>query len=344
MKIAIVGAGFAGLSLCYHLQSSLTCSVTVYDKKGIAGGASGIASGLVHPYVGEEIRRSLMADEALQETKYLLEVASHYSEEPLADFSGIERIAQNEKQLETMFSHTKNYTDITHVEEKKFLIHSGITVQTNPYLQALGRACIEKGAIVEQKEIHSLKDLQGYDAVVVAAGVGIFGFEEFSAFRLDTTRGQSLTCRWPLHLPALKKSLIGKGYLAKGSTKEIISAGATYERGRRNEEPDLSSALKTLAPKMETLYPGLVLDPIEVKAGVRVSSIGHYFPLIGKVSDGLWAMTGLGSRGLLYHGLFGKMLARGIMDHDESHFPDITKLLLSKNRELSYNRKNNNSG
>jgi len=338
MKIAIIGSGFAGVALCYHLQSSQKCSVTVFDKKGVAAGASGIASGLVHPYVGEEIRRSLMADEALAETKFLLDVASSYARGPLADFLGIERIAQDDKQLEAMLSHTKNYSDIIHLEEKKFLIKSGITVQTTPYLEALAAACKDLGALFECKEIGSISELQGYDAVIVSAGVGIFGFEEFSAFRLDTTRGQSLTCNWPSSLPALEKSLIGKGYLAKGPTKESVSAGATYERGNRCQEPDLASALKALSPKMQVLYPGLVLDPIGVKAGIRVTSKGHYFPLIGKVKDHLWVMTGLGSRGLLYHGLFAKMLSKAILENDESHFPDITKLLLSKNRELSYNR------
>ena len=190
---------------------------------------------------------------------------------------------------------------------------------------------------MHKKEVERLDELQGFDAIIVAAGVGIFGFEEFSKFRLDTTRGQSLLCWWPSYLPPLSRSLIGKGYIAKG-VEGMFSAGATYERENRSLEADLASALKALTPKMETLYPGLVLDPIGVKVGIRVTSKGHYFPLIGKVKEKIWVMTGLGSRGLLYHALFAKMLAEAIVSCDDSHIPEITKLLLSKNKGLSYNR------
>ena len=47
-------------------------------------------------------------------------------------------------------------------------------------------------------------------------------------------------------------------------------------------------------------------------------------------------LTGLGSRGLLYHGLFAKMLAQAILEGDEGHFPQIAKDLLSKNKSLAY--------
>ncbi|MCX6991230.1 MAG: FAD-dependent oxidoreductase [Chlamydiae bacterium] len=335
MKIAIIGSGFAGLALCYYLQKR-GCSVSVFDKGGVAAGASGIASGLIHPYVGEEIKRSLLAEEAIFETKHLIQIAQKYSSNPLSDFSGIERIAQNESQKAAMMEHTRNFSDITHIEGNRFLIKSGGAVQTTPYLQSLFSVCEEGGVTLHKKEVGRLDELEGFDAIIVAAGVGIFGFKEFSAFRLDTTRGQSLLCSWPPSLPPLPRSLIGKGYIAKG-VEGMFSAGATYERGNRSLEPDLESAIKALSPKMETLYPGLVLDPIEVKAGIRVTSKGHYFPLIGKVKDNLWVMTGLGSRGLLYHALFAKMLAEAIVTGVDSHIPEITKILLSKSRALSYN-------
>ena len=335
MKIAIIGSGFAGVALCYYLQKK-QCSVTVFDKGGVASGASGIASGLIHPYVGEEIKRSLLAEEAIFETKSLIHIAEKYCNRTLSDFSGIERIAQNEFQQAAMMEHTQNFTDISHIEGNRFLIKTGGAVQTDPYLHALFSVCEEGGATLHKKEVARLEDLEGFDAIIVAAGVGIFGFKEFSAFRLDTTRGQSLLCRWPCSLPPLSRSLIGKGYIAKG-VEGVFSAGATYERGNRSQEPDLASALKALTPKMETLYPGLVLDPIEVKAGIRVTSKGHYFPLIGRVREKLWVMTGLGSRGLLYHALFAKMLAEAIVTGNDDHIPEITKLLLSKNRALSYN-------
>ena len=42
MKIAVIGAGLSGLSLACQLIDSGQCAVTLFDCKGIGGGASGI--------------------------------------------------------------------------------------------------------------------------------------------------------------------------------------------------------------------------------------------------------------------------------------------------------------
>jgi hypothetical protein len=53
-RIAIVGAGFAGVAVAWHIMNQLNDDGPVvlhlYDEKGIAGGASGVAAGLLHPY------------------------------------------------------------------------------------------------------------------------------------------------------------------------------------------------------------------------------------------------------------------------------------------------------
>ncbi|EPS73177.1 hypothetical protein M569_01580, partial [Genlisea aurea] len=51
---AVLGAGFAGLSVAWNLlqlsfKESDVC-VDIYDEVGIGGGASGVAGGLLHPY------------------------------------------------------------------------------------------------------------------------------------------------------------------------------------------------------------------------------------------------------------------------------------------------------
>src|SRR5579864_6815899 len=89
MKIAIIGAGLSGLSLAWHLIDS--ASVTLFDHKGIGGGASGIAAGLMHPYPGQQGLRSFLATEGLLATKRLLAVAQKKSALPLALENGIIR-------------------------------------------------------------------------------------------------------------------------------------------------------------------------------------------------------------------------------------------------------------
>ncbi|KAF3779659.1 hypothetical protein EJ110_NYTH40903 [Nymphaea thermarum] len=53
-RYAVLGAGFAGLSVAWHLLKlsarDTGLHVDIYDEVGIGGGASGVAGGLVHPY------------------------------------------------------------------------------------------------------------------------------------------------------------------------------------------------------------------------------------------------------------------------------------------------------
>ena len=73
MKIAVIGAGLAGLATAYYLLEHQDCQVTLFDAKGVGGGASGASTGLVHPYAGEDMRGSWRAHAALEETKRLLD-------------------------------------------------------------------------------------------------------------------------------------------------------------------------------------------------------------------------------------------------------------------------------
>ena len=51
-RYAIIGGGFAGVATAWHLlaHASTPISVHLFDGAGIAGGASGAAAGLLHPY------------------------------------------------------------------------------------------------------------------------------------------------------------------------------------------------------------------------------------------------------------------------------------------------------
>ncbi|KAL2645403.1 hypothetical protein R1flu_012990 [Riccia fluitans] len=53
-RIAVLGAGFAGVSVAWHLLQHTTSSapicVELFDEVGVGGGASGASGGLLHPY------------------------------------------------------------------------------------------------------------------------------------------------------------------------------------------------------------------------------------------------------------------------------------------------------
>jgi glycine/D-amino acid oxidase-like deaminating enzyme len=54
LRYAVLGAGFAGLSVAWHLlkysPKGSRVRVDIYDESGIGGGASGVSGGLLHPY------------------------------------------------------------------------------------------------------------------------------------------------------------------------------------------------------------------------------------------------------------------------------------------------------
>ncbi|KAL5547656.1 hypothetical protein UlMin_002887 [Ulmus minor] len=78
LRLAVLGAGFAGLSVAWHLLSEsakeLNLCIDLYDEIGIGGGASGISGGLLHPY-SPKAKLLWRGAECWSETLKLLSVA-----------------------------------------------------------------------------------------------------------------------------------------------------------------------------------------------------------------------------------------------------------------------------
>jgi glycine/D-amino acid oxidase-like deaminating enzyme len=281
MKIGIIGAGFAGLAAAYYLSEHF--DVTIFEAKKIGGGASGVSSGLLHPYPGEKGRRSWHADEAMKYAKELLQVAEEALGRPVADYSGILRMGEC----------LNPGPDIEQLGDKTFLIKSGITVFTELYLEGLWIACQKRGVKLEIKKVAALQDLDSYDRVILAVGAGIRHFPECSHLKINFVKGHVLTC--VLDQP-LERSISAKRYTAKTASGEICHIGATYERDFIDESACLETATELLKPETKVL---------DCKAGIRVTNPAHYFPMIEQINPKTWVITALGSRGLLYHAYFG---------------------------------------
>ena len=164
-KIAVIGAGLSGLAAAWHiLERDPQSSVTIFDKTGVGAGASGVASGLFHPYPGEKGRRSKYALEALEETNKLLELVGEHCFE-----KGIVRIALNEDQRETFMNHGKQYGDVERLSDFTFTITSGKTVHVPLYLKGLCTLLETKGAIFSMKNISSLSTLDAFDLYCISS-------------------------------------------------------------------------------------------------------------------------------------------------------------------------------
>ena len=311
MRIAIIGAGFAGLSVAWHLQKMATHEVTLFEKKGVGGGASGIATGLIHPYAGEQGRRSIFATEGIEATKRLIRVAEDALGETVIFQEGIFRYVQNEEQRHMFLSHCQQFGDVEEKSENCFWIKSGMTIDCPRYLKGLWLALAEKNVKLVLNEIEDLGSLSDFDLIVLTAGAGIKHFPEFETLPISTLKGQVLKCRSD-QLP--KASSICKGYIALSQEPQTCFIGSTYQRGDQSlvVQPELVKA--ELFPKVSFFFPGVEnLQILDCRAGFRVTRIGHYLPIATRIKDHIWALTALGSRGLLYHAYFGEKLVCDIL-------------------------------
>lgn len=316
IQVAIVGAGFAGLATCWHLLNTKRCRVSLFDEAKIGGGASGISTGLLHPYPGEQARRSWKAQEGIEATIKLLKVAETSLGRKVASYQGITRFALNAEQQEHLLRRTREFDDIQQIAENEFLITSGITVYPTLYMEGLWKACQELGALFYPVKISSLEALKDYDAVILACGAGIA--EWAPSLEIKLVKGQVLSCLWPRDLPYLKRSLIGKGYLALSENPELCHVGSTFEREFSDGNPNLEAAKKELIPKISAFFPQVSgFSVVGCEAAYRVARRGSYLPLIQRLSEKTWAYTALGSRGLLYHAYFAEQLLQnvGVLPH-----------------------------
>ncbi len=330
-KAAVVGAGFGGLALCWHLLEQ-GIEVDLYDKTGIGSEASGLASGLLHPYVGEDVKRSWRATQGMEEAKNLLQIAQQFSIEQVADYKGILRKTSIEEVTHTMRRYSIEYGDVEQIEENLFLIRSGIIVNSSVYMKGLYRACQSQGVQLRQQLVEDFHSLKDYDMTFFTVGAGILTFPKIECLKINFVKGQVLECLWPSYLPPLDRALMDKGHIVP-TGKGIVQLGATYEREELDLDPCQEKALADLYPKAQALIPAWKTIAVrECRAGVRVSRMGHYFPVMKAVADKVWVLTAFGSRGLLYHGYTAKILVEAAMRGIDPN------LILFKNKPFSYDR------
>ena len=288
MKIGIVGAGFAGLAAAVCALKK-GWQVEVLDSVGVGGGASGVASGLLHPYPGKQARRSQRADEAMEASKQLLDLAERELGEPVYR-EGVIRKALDAEQAKVFEERAKQHPDLKW--DGQLHILSGLTVFSKKYLEGLWSFCKRQGAVMHIKKLQAVPE--GYDAVILAAGHGML---KLTDLKLNCTKGQILAC--DLEKP-VDMSVIGDGYL--GLSRDGYHLGSTYEHDFDDVKPQLQQAMELILPRAKRYVDGGI-EVKGVKAGIRVSKPGNYYPISCEVKPGVYALTGFGSRGLLYAAL-----------------------------------------
>lgn len=308
MKFAVIGAGFSGLALAYFLSRD-NHHVTVIDKKGIGGGASGIAAGLLHPYVGFKCRLNWRGREALQASRQLIETVA-----PNSFREGIVRIAASHEQ-DTLFQEAAAlHEDLSMISfdhpglaaKKALFIQSGLTVDGPYYLRSLWKAIEAKGGQLLCDDVLELDHLASFDRVVVCSGQLA---RKLFSLPLHFIKGQLLKLKWPRALPPLTHSLIGKKYVVMEKDQTSCWVGATYERGVVDDQPDFAAAKDDLLAGLSSMIPELAeSEVLDIQAGIRAFAPDKR-PFFQQIDTRIWTLTGMGSKGLLYHALLAEELA-----------------------------------
>lgn len=339
MRFAILGAGFAGLSVAWFLlhytQGSAT--IDIYDPEPIGKGASGLSSGLLHPYAGKRAKRIWRADRCMKETHRLITASSQALGAPLILSKGILRPALTEEQVADFQACTQENADTAWWDKKRceeavkglylpengggLFIKEGLTLDSVAYLQGLWQACALLGTQLHTQPMIHPSDLAPYDRILIAMGPLTKHFPLLKDLPLNAVKGQVLDLEWPRELSPPPYSLVGKKYLVMDREQKICTVGATYEHTFSSPKPDETIASQEILPEIFRYFPALKEARIvNCRAGFRATTPNH-LPVVGKISDKFYFFTGLGSKGLFFHGWVGKRVARTLLTKDSSHLP-----------------------
>lgn len=304
MKFVVIGAGLAGLAVAYNLLEQGLGEVHLYDPKGIGGGASGAATGLLHPFPGEKTHLSIGAGSGMEETMRLIKISEEALGRYVYDDLPIVKLLVKESQRIHFHQRLQEFLSLEHIENsKKFLpelppkegllIKEGYTVYISDYLEGLFIAASRLGLHFHQEGVSSL-DALDCDRIFLCVGADIGRFYELP---VKLVKGQALYCEGEI-----PHSVIGKGHITRTRWANLIQLGSTYEYDFVDDKPDVEKAQALLYPMLRSFCPDPELYPIAGGvAGIRVARKEGYLPIVARLSKRAVAVTALGSRGLLYH-------------------------------------------
>lgn len=318
MRIAVVGEGLSGLSVCWHLLLKGK-KVTLFSNETPA--ASALAAGLIHPYPGLFNKLNPLGLIGLEKTLSLIKIAENELNDSIILSKGVLRFFSTKPQEISFKKAVHLYEDIEWISKEKceeinphitpqeaIFIKSGLTVDTAKYLKGLKLLSKNKGLETSTKEVVLDELYSQFDAIILCTGA-YPSFKELEPLGIHQVKGQLLELSWPAGVPPLAHSLIGKVYIAMHENLKECTVGATYEHTFDSPLPNLELAKSELISKAIELFPPLQISSIiNVKAGLRASVPGR-LPIAKQIGEKLFTLTGLGSRGLLYHAHFAKEIS-----------------------------------
>ncbi len=326
-KVAVIGAGIAGACAAHTLKNR-GLMVTVFDADdGTAASANPTA--LIAPRLPRERvpMGRVMAAAYLHAVPFYDGLAAAGAD-IWAGCRGTLTLARNDDEAErqqrarTAFNWPDDVMCAVTAGEAGGILglavaHPGLWF---PMAGTLKPPCVTahllRGIDVTRTRVASLDALKvDYDAVILAAGTGVLDLLAPGTLPMRANRGQLSYIREMADAPSV--AVTYGGYMTPAVTLPDGTAGhvlgATY--ARHGEVPAADWARlrdKDHATMLETLtvhLPGM--DGATVIGGRTAlrATVRDYLPIVGHLSEGVWALTGLGSRGFLTAPLMAEVLA-----------------------------------
>lgn len=314
MKFAVVGTGLVGLATARHIQKTFPeVELTLIDENPLKGGASHIAAGMVHTLMGHEGKKHPKGATALTSALALIREVEDFSKETLFH-KGLLRTPRDSRFLEPLkASDPKHWLEAEEVFLKSegsvtaegLWIDEGGQLFVEKYLKGLIDLILSKGGRLKTEKIESLEQLKEYDISVLALGYGFKSLALQALPELSFKLGQLAE----LKLRAPPFPIIGRAYVAQSPKKGCAIVGGTYEN--LTEGPS-AEAIEKLLGYAKLAYPSIEEgELIACLSAVRAYGPNKK-PFCTQISSGIWALGGVGSKGILLHVHLAQALANEI--------------------------------
>jgi tRNA 5-methylaminomethyl-2-thiouridine biosynthesis bifunctional protein len=326
-KVAVIGAGIAGACVAYSLRNR-GISVTVFDADdGTAASANPTA--LIAPRLPRERvpMGRVMAAAYLHAVPFYEALAAD-SADIWAGQRGTLTLARNDDEAERQQRALKAFDwpdkvmrAVTAAEASDILgvsvAHPGLWFPTAGTLKPPRvTQHLLRGIDITRARVAALEALTtDYDAVVLAAGTGVLDLLAPDTLPMRANRGQLTYIRDMVDAPNV--AVTYGGYMTPAVTlpDDVVGhvLGATYARHgevpaadwNRLRDDDHATMLETLNAYLPGMDDAMVIGG---RTALR-ATVRDYLPIMGNLSDGVWTLTGLGSRGFLTAPLMADVLA-----------------------------------
>ncbi len=350
-NIAVIGGGIAGASLC-HALTSRGCTVTLFEKNGLASGGSGNFRGLSNPRItalrGPEAEFYAAGFALAQRMFQKISRTENIGYDPCGTLHLITDDTKHKRFTSccTTWGWHPDHARLVSADDASTL--AGVPL-TYPALYLADAAMVSPKLVTQSlaqparlvpEDIEVITRTESgwsvngniYDAVVLAGGVDVTKFSQTAHLPLQKIRGQVTLVR-PNELHSrLKTNLCYGGYCARVADDSAV-IGSTFQHWitddslRTDDDTDNVQKLSAVVPDM-----AVGADIIGARASFRCAAKDR-IPVIGELAGhkGLYISTAHGSHGIVSSVIAAEYLAAQICGEPQI-LPESLEAFLSPSR------------